>query len=117
MSSGLSNKHCQPCEGIGQPLSRDQVDALMPQLDTGWQVHDDNTTIERSFSFDNFHETMAFINAIAWVAHQENHHPDITFGYNYCCVKFMTHALKGLSQNDFICASKIDLLIHPNTFD
>lgn len=107
----LLTKHCEPCEGIGSPLSPEQVNALRPQLHAEWDVSDDSTTIHRAFSFENFHETMAFMNAIAWIAHRENHHPDITLGYNYCRVTFMTHALNGLSHNDFICASKIDQLM------
>ncbi|MDX2346275.1 MAG: 4a-hydroxytetrahydrobiopterin dehydratase [Legionella sp.] len=111
MMSDLATKHCEPCEGIGEALNRNQIDTLMPQLDNNWQVSDDFKTIHRAFSFNNFHETMAFMNAIAWGAHHDNHHPDVELGYNYCRVKFMTHALGGLSQNDFICASKIDQIL------
>ncbi|MDF1678306.1 MAG: 4a-hydroxytetrahydrobiopterin dehydratase [Legionellaceae bacterium] len=111
MMNDLVTKHCEPCEGIGNPLNREQIDTLMPQLESNWRVSDDLTTIHRAYSFDNFHETMAFMNAIAWIAHRENHHPDIELGYNYCRVSFMTHALKGLSHNDFICASKIDQVL------
>jgi 4a-hydroxytetrahydrobiopterin dehydratase len=107
----LATKHCEPCEGIGEALNHEQITALMPQLDKHWQVSDDLKSIHRAFSFDNFHETMAFMNAIAWGAHRDNHHPDIELGYNYCRVTFMTHALQGLSQNDFICASKIDQVL------
>jgi 4a-hydroxytetrahydrobiopterin dehydratase len=108
----LVTKHCAPCEGIGEALNNQQIDALMPQLDKAWHVSDDLKTIHRAFSFNNFHETMAFMNAIAWGAHQDNHHPDVELGYNYCRVTFMTHALQGLSQNDFICASKIDQMLN-----
>lgn len=108
----LNTKRCEPCEGIGEPLHREQIDALMPQLEKDWQVSDDCKTIHRAFSFENFHETMAFMNAIAWIAHRENHHPDIELGYNYCRVTYMTHALNGLSQNDFICAAKVDLILN-----
>ena len=106
----LVTKHCEPCEGIGEPLNQKQIEVLRPQLDEAWHVSDDLTRIHRAFSFKNFHDTMAFVNAMAWIAHRENHHPDIEFGYNYCRVNLMTHALNGLSQNDFICASKIDQL-------
>lgn len=111
MSSDLNNKHCESCEGIGQSLTKEQVANLMPQLSKEWRVLEDNCHIKRSFSFNNFYETMAFINAIAWIANIENHHPDLEIGYNYAHVIFSTHALNGLSQNDFICASKIDKLI------
>jgi len=109
--SNLNQKHCEPCEGIGEPLNKTQIDALLPQLADAWQVSDDALMIHREFSFENFHETMAFMNAIAWIAHQENHHPDVNLGYNTCHVHFTTHALNGLSQNDFICAAKIDQLL------
>lgn len=111
MQSDLTHKKCEACEGIGSALTRDQIQALKPQLHPNWQVNQDNTCIKRCFSFANFYETMAFVNAIAWIANQENHHPDLEMGYNYCHVTFMTHALKGLSMNDFICAAKVDALI------
>ncbi len=111
MKSDLSQKHCAPCEGIGQALNAEQIHNLMPQLDKHWQVQADSKKIKRSFAFANFYETMAFVNAIAWIANSENHHPDLEVGYNYCHVHFMTHALKGLTHNDFICAAKIDALV------
>ncbi|MCH9756666.1 MAG: 4a-hydroxytetrahydrobiopterin dehydratase [Gammaproteobacteria bacterium] len=110
--SDLATKHCESCEGIGESLNREQIDALLPQLENTWQVSDDMISIHRAFSFDNFYETMAFMNAIAWIANRENHHPDVEIGYNYCRVKLMTHALNGLSHNDFICAAKIDQILH-----
>lgn len=109
MTSDLSTKHCTSCEGIGSPLNSEQIKVLLPQL-KDWQVSFDNTEIKKSFSFLNFYETMAFVNAIAWIANIENHHPDLAVGYNYCHVVFTTHALKGLSHNDFISAAKLDKL-------
>lgn len=111
MNSSLTTRHCESCEGIGRPLNPEQIHHLIPQLDNAWVVGNDHKTIKRSFSFKNFYETMAFVNAIAWIAHVENHHPDLEVGYNYCHVTFMTHALNGLSHNDFICAAKIDALL------
>ncbi|MFA6301800.1 MAG: 4a-hydroxytetrahydrobiopterin dehydratase [Legionella sp.] len=108
MKSDLSSKHCESCEGIGASLNSEQITNLMPQLDKSWTVSQDNLMIKRNFSFKNFYETMAFVNAIAWIANIENHHPDLEVGYNYCRVSFTTHALNGLSHNDFICAAKID---------
>lgn len=110
--SDLSQKKCESCEGIGQTLNAEQINNLMPQLNKNWQIIHDGQEIKRSFSFANFYETMAFVNALAWVANIENHHPDLEVGYNYCHVRFMTHALKGLTMNDFICASKVDALIN-----
>lgn len=111
MKSDLSSKHCESCEGIGAPLNFEQIKNLMPQLDKSWIVSPDNLMIKRNFAFKNFYETMAFVNAIAWIANIENHHPDLEVGYNYCRVSFTTHALNGLSHNDFICAAKIDALM------
>ena len=105
----LHKIRCVACEGGIPALTRDEINKLLPQL-KNWQLSTDATFIQRRFSFKNFYETMAFVNAIAWVANQENHHPDLEVGYNYCGVKFLTHAVKGLTQNDFICAAKIDLL-------
>ncbi|KTD21837.1 4a-hydroxytetrahydrobiopterin dehydratase [Legionella londiniensis] len=111
MKSDLSSKHCEACEGIGEALNASQIQNLLPQLKEGWQVSDDQKAIKKSFSFKNFYETMAFVNAIAWIANAENHHPDLQLGYNYCKVLYTTHALNGLTQNDFICAAKIDKLL------
>jgi 4a-hydroxytetrahydrobiopterin dehydratase len=108
--SDLKEKHCESCEGIGKPLSEEQISNVLSQINKEWQVIN-NQEIKRSYSFKNFYQTMAFVNAIAWIANQENHHPDLEVGYNYCHVRFMTHALNGLSMNDFICAAKIDSLL------
>lgn len=110
MNTDLTKKRCEACEGIGQALNAEQIRHLMPQLDQAWTVSNDHKTIQRSFSFSNFYETMGFVNALAFIANSENHHPDLEIGYNYCHITFMTHALKGLSQNDFICAAKVDEL-------
>jgi len=108
VKSDLSSKKCEACEGIGAALTPDQIKHLMPQLAEGWHVSIDNKEINKSFAFKNFYETMAFVNGLAWIANVENHHPDLELGYNYCRVRFTTHALNGLSQNDFICAAKVD---------
>lgn len=110
MHSDLSQRHCTSCEGIGAALNEEQIAHLLPQLNAKWQVLSDQKEIKRSFKFTNFYETMAFVNAIAWIANTENHHPDLKLGYNYCDVHFSTHALNGLSYNDFICAAKVDKL-------
>lgn len=109
--SDLSTKHCQSCEGIGAALTAEQIKNLLPQLNSEWVVSEDNRSIRRKLSFKDFYETMAFVNALAWIAHVENHHPDLEVGYNYCHVRFNTHALNGLSHNDFICAAKMDQLL------
>lgn len=111
MKSDLSSRHCESCEGIGAALTPEQVNNLMPQLDDGWQIDNNHKEIKKPFKFKNFYETMAFVNAIAWIANTENHHPDLEIGYNYCRVRFFTHALDGLSHNDFILAAKVDKLL------
>ena len=110
MSSDLSTKHCESCEGIGAALNAEQVKNLKSQLNSNWEVSNDHCQISRKLSFKNFYETMAFVNALAWIANTENHHPDLEVGYNYCKITFTTHALKGLTHNDFICAAKLDKL-------
>ena len=105
----LTARRCKPCEG-GTALERGQVQELLRQLD-GWSLEDGGGEIRKRFVFANFHETMAFVNAVAWIAHQEDHHPDLEVGYNRCTVRYSTHAVKGLSENDFICAAKIDALL------
>lgn len=105
----LQNKHCVPCEGGIPPLSKEEVKQLLETLKE-WEVDANFTKITRRYSFKNFYKTMAFVNAIAWIANQENHHPDLEVGYNYCVVHYTTHAIKGLSENDFICAAKVNEL-------
>jgi len=103
----LVTKKCVPCEGGVAPLARDEIDMLLKQL-RGWQYADG--AIAKVYSFKNYYETMAFVNATAWISHREDHHPDIAVGYNQCRVEYRTHAIGGLSQNDFICAAKIERL-------
>jgi len=104
----LTAEHCQPCEGGVPPLEQERVDALLKQVPE-WEQR--AQTITRKWKFEDFYQTMAFVNAVAWVANRENHHPDMEVGYNTCRVSFTTHAIGGLSQNDFICAAKIDALL------
>jgi len=101
----LRNKKCQPCEGGTPPLAPAEIDSRLVLLD-GWEVK--NGVLVKEFRFKNYHQTMAFVNAVAWIAHREDHHPDLAVGYGSCRVSFVTHAIGGLSENDFICAAKID---------
>jgi 4a-hydroxytetrahydrobiopterin dehydratase len=96
-----------PCEGGVAPLSPEQVKPLLNGL-AGWAL--DDGMISKTFKFRNYFETMAFVNAAAWVSHREDHHPDMAVGYNECRVSYVTHAIGGLSENDFICAAKLDAL-------
>lgn len=103
----LTNKHCKPCEGGVPALPEDEIKTLLQQL-AGWEYHDG--AIAKTYRFTNYYQTMAFVNATAWVSHREDHHPDLDVGYNQCRVRYSTHAIGGLSENDFICAAKIDAL-------
>lgn len=107
-SEDLSQKRCKPCEGGTKPLNRVMVEGYLADL-PGWTLVE--STIEKAFTFKNYHETMAFVNAVAFIAHREDHHPDMEVGYKVCKVKYTTHAIKGLSENDFICAAKIEQLL------
>jgi len=106
----LTKQRCLPCEGGVDPLDRTAAKNLLAQA-KGWSLNEDATEISRMFSFKNYYETMAFVNALAWVAHRDDHHPDIEVGYKTCRVRYTTHAIKGLSMNDFICAAKINALL------
>jgi 4a-hydroxytetrahydrobiopterin dehydratase len=108
--SELAERKCVPCEGGVQPLSRSEAERYLEKLATGWTLRSDAKHLERSYQFKDFYRTMSFVNGIAYIANSEDHHPDLEVGYNYCRVCFTTHAIKGLSENDFICAAKIDRL-------
>lgn len=105
----LSTRQCLPCEGGVAALGPAQVMELLERLDD-WASNDTHTEISRTYPFKNYYHTMAFVNAIAWVAHQQDHHPDLEVAYNKCKVRYSTHAIGGLSENDFICAARIDAL-------
>ncbi len=108
--SELSSKKCIPCEGGVAPLSAAEAGALRSQLHADWQIAPDAKSLKRALGFRDFYRTMSFVNALAHIANVEDHHPDLEVGYNYCRVTFTTHAIGGLSQNDFICAAKLDRL-------
>ena len=103
----LTSKRCKPYESGMKPLTNAEADNLMLQLD-GWQRFDH--LINKTYHFKDYYQTMAFVNAIAYMAHREDHHPELTVGYNKCQVEYTTHAVHGLSENDFICAAKVDTL-------
>ena len=103
----LTSKRCKPCEGGMPPFTNAKADSLMQQLD-GWQRFDH--LIGKTFRFKDYNETMAFVNAVAWITLREDHHPELSVSYNSCQVEYTTHAIHGLSENDFICAAKVDNL-------
>ena len=110
MSSELENKHCKPCEGGVQPLSSDEARKLLAELHRDWTLSDDGLSISRRFEFPAYSRTLGFANAAAWIAIAEGHHPVLTVSYGSCDVSYTTHAVNGLTENDFICAAKTDRL-------
>jgi len=110
----LTKKRCKPCEGGMKPFTLSESRTYLLKLNE-WILDEKNVFIKRHCQFKNHYETMAFVNAVAWISHSEDHHPILEIGYNYCDVQYSTHAIKGLSENDFICAAKVDaLLIEPD---
>ena len=106
-TADLAQQKCKPCEGGVSPLKPAEITALLSHLD-GWQLTEG--AITKTYEFKNHYQAMAFVNAAAWVSHREDHHPDIRVGYNTCKVHYSTHAIGALSENDFICAAKLDAL-------
>ena len=109
----LRNRHCQPVDSNASPLTMPRVEALLTELHADWASDSAGREISRTFKFGNYYETMAFVNALAWIAHAEDHHPDLEVGYNRCLVRYSTHTIGGLSENDFICAARLDALLTP----
>jgi 4a-hydroxytetrahydrobiopterin dehydratase len=107
----LKEKHCSPCRSDDPPLDPAAAARLQIQLHPRWQISDGGRALHAAFEFRNYWRTTAFVNAVAWIAHTEDHHPDICFGYKACEIEYRTHAIGGLSENDFICAARIDALL------
>lgn len=108
--TSLLDLHCRPRKN--EPaLDRARIEPLLQQLHADWSLSDDVKRISRTFRFKDYYHTMAFVNALAWIAHREDHHPDLEVGYNRCVVHFSTHSVGGLSENDFICAARVDALL------
>lgn len=105
----LLQMQCRPLEG-GKPMDDAEIASHLHRL-RGWALA--HGAIEKTYRFANFHETMAFMNALAWICHTQDHHPEVTLGYDRCVVRFDTHSVGGISINDFICAAKADALLPP----
>lgn len=103
-------RKCKPCEGGVEPFSPGQAKEALRALHADWTLSEDGKSIARTFEFPGFSRTMAFANAVAWIANVEGHHPDMTVSYGRCRVSYTTNAIDGLSDNDFICAAKVDRL-------
>jgi len=106
----LARRHCAPCHGGVAALSPEGRSALQAEVPE-WAVRPDGGELSRTFRFADWSQTMAFVNAVAWVAHVEDHHPDLEVHYNHVVVRWSTHAVGGLTENDFICAARVDALL------
>tara|TARA_B100001769_G_C21525865_1_gene301821 strand:+ start:154 stop:486 length:333 start_codon:yes stop_codon:yes gene_type:complete len=105
----LSNGKCEPCSGNTPKLTFEEISIYLSKLNK-WSVNDNQEMIFKKFKFNNFKKSLEFTNKVGELAEKEGHHPDISLGFSYCLVMIHTHAIKGLSVNDFILASKIDLI-------
>ena len=108
--SELAKKKCVPCEGGVDPMTPDQAEVLLAQLNPEWMLIDQGRLLARTFTFKDFKDALAFVNKVGAVAEEEGHHPDMTLGWGNVGVELTTHAIQGLSENDFILAAKIDEL-------
>jgi 4a-hydroxytetrahydrobiopterin dehydratase len=105
----LRNESCVPRKGAEHLTPRAEAEKLLAQL-PGWSLAADGNAIEKDFKFKDFYRTMAFVNAVAWIANAQDHHPDMEVGYGHCKLRFNTHDVGGLSRNDFVCAAKVEAL-------
>jgi len=105
--TNLLHAMCKPLEG-GAPMADAEIRSHLNEV-SGW--HFDGKAIEKTFSFKDWLETLAFVNAMAWICHTEDHHPDVALSYNRCVLRFNTHSVGGVSINDFICAAKVNALV------
>ncbi|MEO8402082.1 MAG: 4a-hydroxytetrahydrobiopterin dehydratase [Gammaproteobacteria bacterium] len=106
----LEQKPSLPSERMNKPLDQDTIENFLSRLGDGWQLSSNQKEIIKDFYFKNYYQAIAFVNAIAWMTHFENHHPNLEVGFNHCLVRYTTLAIDGLSENDFICAKKINHL-------
>jgi 4a-hydroxytetrahydrobiopterin dehydratase len=109
MLNELASRHCAPLRGAEHLLPADTVQGYLSAL-PDWRLVENGMAINKTFKFENYYQTMAFVNALAFVAHREDHHPDLGVHYNRCVVTYSTHDVGGVSLNDFICAAKVETL-------
>jgi 4a-hydroxytetrahydrobiopterin dehydratase len=110
MNNELAKRTCKPCEGGVKPLQATDAKKLLDALHQDWRISEDGLQIARAFAFPAYSRSLGFANAVAWIAITQGHHPDLLLSYSKCTVSWTTHAIGGLSENDFICAAKVDLL-------
>lgn len=111
--TGLLAKKCVPCEGGTPPMGRKEAEKYLPEV-TGWSLSEDAKSISRKFAFENFRKAIKFVNRVADLAEEEDHHPDVLINYKRVTFTLTTHAIGGLSENDFILAAKINELHSPS---
>lgn len=105
----LAQQSCQPRKGAADALNIDRIQTLLATL-PGWELVTDGQAISKDFTFKNFYQTLGFVNAVGWMANQQDHHPDLDIGYGHCRATWSTHDVGGLSLNDFICAARADAI-------
>lgn len=104
----LADRKCKPCQGGTPPLGQPEVERYLAEL-PGWAQ--EGGVIAKEYEFKSYCQTMGFVNAVAWIAQSQGHHPDLAVSYRSCRVGYTTHAIGGLSENDFICAAKVEALL------
>ncbi|TVO68860.1 4a-hydroxytetrahydrobiopterin dehydratase [Sedimenticola selenatireducens] len=109
-TTALNERQCLACTTATAMLTATQCKAFLVQLNADWVLASSAKEISRTFKFKDYYQTMAFVNAVAWIANRQDHHPELIVNYNRCQVRYSTHTIGGLSENDFICAAKIDAL-------
>ena len=106
----LVQAHCTPRKGHEHRLAPARVRELLPDV-PGWEVVEEGHALSRTFTFKDYYRTIAFVNALAYMANREDHHPDLSVHYDRCVVRYSTHDVGGLSENDFICAARTNALV------
>ena len=106
----LAQAHCIPRKGHEHRLTGARIRELLPDI-PGWELVEDGHALSKTFRFKDYHQTIGFVNALAWMANREDHHPDLSVHYDRCVVRFSTHDVDGLSENDFICAARAESLV------
>jgi len=106
----LAQEHCQVLDKGCPALGQTDIELLLPFIPE-WRYTSVRNQISRAYNFSHYFQTIAFVNAVAWIAHQQDHHPQLIVSFRQCEVIFTTHSVAGLSRNDFICAAKVDTLV------
>ena len=106
----LNTLNCEPCRKGGQAMNKTEAEQLLKQLTEAWCLSEDVTWLQKHYSFNNYQETLKFVNQVAEIADAQNHHPDINFTWGRCTISIQTHKIGGLHKNDFILAARIDQL-------